>query len=82
MPLREFLNTFVLQLWTSEGKGWGRSAASKLNCQTEGLRDLYVDALLQGRHQQLCDFDDHLNDIAKYGSLTRSYVMPCFSVML
>ena len=54
-----------VQLWTSEGKGWSRAAASKINCQTEGLRDLYVDALLQGRHQQLCDFDDHLNDIAK-----------------
>ncbi len=59
--------TSVLQLWTSEGKGWGRAAASKFNCQSEGLRDLYVDALLQGRHQQLCDFDDHLSDIAKYG---------------
>ena len=62
--------TSVLQLWTSEGKGWGRAAASKFNCQSEGLRDLYVDALLQGRHQQLCDFDDHLSDIAKYGNLT------------
>lgn len=54
-----------VQLWTSDGKGWGLAAASTLDYKTEGLRDTYVDALLQGRHQQLCDFDDHLNDIAK-----------------
>ena len=54
-----------VQLWTSEGKGWARAAASRLNCNTEGLRDLYIDALLQGSHQKLSDFDDHLNDISK-----------------
>jgi len=59
------LQNFHAQLWTSEGKGWSRASASKLHCQTEGLRDQYVDALLQGRHQLLYDFDDHLNDIAK-----------------
>ena len=54
-----------VQLWISEGKGWARAAASRLNCNTEGLRDLYMDALLQGSHQKLSDFDDHLNDISK-----------------
>lgn len=65
LPMHDTQPETAVQLWTSEGKGWARASGSKLNCRTEGLRDLYVDALLQGRHQQLSDFDDHLNDIAK-----------------
>ena len=30
-----------------------------------GAAEEYIELLLQGRHTQLADFDDHLNDVAK-----------------
>ena len=56
---------WLRQLWEREGRGWGRAPAGRLKADTAGLAELYMDLLLQGKHSQLSDFDDHLNDVAK-----------------
>lgn len=36
-----------------------------MKADSAGLAEQYLELLLQGRHSQLSDFDDHLNDVAK-----------------
>ena len=54
-----------VQLWVKDGRGWVRLPSSKLKADSGGLADLYMEMLLQGKHSQISDFDDHLNDLAK-----------------
>ncbi|BDA40952.1 ER membrane protein complex subunit 8 [Coccomyxa sp. Obi] len=55
----------LLQLWVKDGRGWVRLPSSKLKADSGGLADLYMEMLLQGKHSQISDFDDHLNDLTK-----------------
>ena len=55
----------LMQLWVKDGRGWVRSAANRLKADSGGLADLYMEMLLQGKHSQISDFDDHLNDLTK-----------------
>ncbi|EIE26459.1 chlorophyll antenna size regulatory protein [Coccomyxa subellipsoidea C-169] len=63
--LAEHNSTDILQLWVKDGRGWVRSAANRLKADSGGLADLYMEMLLQGKHSQISDFDDHLNDLTK-----------------
>ncbi len=54
-----------VQLWVKDGRGWVRLPSGKLKADSGGLADLYMEMLLQGKHSQISDFDDHLNDLAK-----------------
>ena len=56
---------FCEQLWTREGRGWSRAASSDLKVSDDGVAELYMEMLMLGKHSQLADFDDHLNDISK-----------------
>ncbi|KAK9806329.1 hypothetical protein WJX72_010436 [[Myrmecia] bisecta] len=60
----------VLSLFLREGsRGWSRATANnagKLAIRGGGLApDAFLASHGKGVHEQLCDFDDHLNDIRK-----------------
>ena len=65
------LSTCMLhaQLWERDGRSWGRAQQGSLKCDAGSAAEEYMELLLQGRHSQLADFDDHLNDVAKCANL-------------
>lgn len=55
-----------MQLHVKEGqRGWMQSPISNLSSDAETVPQLFRDYFGEGRHREVVDFDDHLNDIRK-----------------
>ena len=59
----------ALQLYVKEdsGRSWNKASAdsSKLKYDSASVLDVFHEMCGQGRHRQLSDFDDHLNDLSR-----------------
>jgi len=55
-----------LQVYVKEGgKQWSHSTGASLLADDATVPQLFMDYHAEGRHQELVDFDDHLNDIRR-----------------
>lgn len=55
-----------LQLYVREnGKAWSQSSIANLLTDAATVPQLFMEYHAEGRHQEVVDFDDHLNDIRR-----------------
>lgn len=55
-----------MQLHVREnGKAWSQSSIANLVTDAATVPQLFMEYHAEGRHQEVVDFDDHLNDIRR-----------------
>jgi hypothetical protein len=55
-----------MQLYVREnGKAWSQSSIANLLTDAATVPQLFMEYHAEGRHQEVVDFDDHLNDIRR-----------------
>lgn len=54
-----------MQLFVKESRGWSRAAADNMTTSAGTVPALFLEYFKEGRHRELVDFDDHVNDIKK-----------------
>lgn len=64
---------FILQLYVKDegGRNWVKAPldSNSFKYDSGSVLSVLPEMCSQGRHKRLSDFDDHLNDISRFGSL-------------